>query len=111
MATERRYNLRHPLEIKIYIRYRDKRIFTAQARNVSINGMLLTTSSLILPAGHAVTLEFKHKDVAWSLPANVIHCGKNLLGVQFESAQPELFELGALLNTGQQMPGDLGLHA
>ncbi len=90
MSVNRRYSKRHPVNFVLYIHYRDKRIFPAQAKNLSIHGMFIQTNSLTLPKGNLVDLEFSLSDTSWQIPAVVVHSSPAGLGVMFRKPQPAL---------------------
>ncbi len=90
MSVNRRYSKRHPVDFVLYIHYRDKRIFPAQAKNLCIDGMFIQTNSLTLPKGNLVDLEFSLADNSWQIPAVVVHTSQGGLGVMFRKPQPAL---------------------
>lgn len=92
MSIERRYSVRHPVDLPVHIRYRRRRFSYAQARNLSEQGMYLEVRALTLPTGTLVELEMDCLDKEWLIPAVVVHHQAGGIGVIFREPQPELYE-------------------
>jgi hypothetical protein len=88
---ERRYGARHGIAQPVYIRYLKRPFLEARACNLSPSGMFLEIRALTLPVGTRIELELRGIGKRWLLPAIVIHCESNGLGVMFQQPQPELF--------------------
>lgn len=92
MSVERRYSARHPLDLRVHIRYRKRRFYCARARNLSVDGMYLEVQAVTLPTGTLVELEFECQGSNRLLPAIVVHHAGNGVGVMFRDPQPALFK-------------------
>jgi hypothetical protein len=92
VSVERRYSARHPLDLRVDIRYRKRRFYCARARNLSVDGMYLEVQSLTLPTGTLVELEFECQGRQWLVPAIVVHHAGNGVGVMFRDPQAALFK-------------------
>ncbi len=100
MSVERRYGARHPIDLRVHVRYRKRRLHCARARNLSTNGMFLDVQSVTLPDGTLVELELDRQGEELRIPAMVVHHRGSGIGVIFRDPQPELFEeLSALSRT------------
>ena len=91
MTVERRYSARHSIDLKVHVRYRNRRFYCADACNVSTDGMYLKVQNVTLPTGTLVELEFDTQGKSWLIPAIVIHHHGAGIGVMFRDSQPELF--------------------
>ncbi len=91
MRKERRFGVRRPIDLPVYIRYRKRRFLGAQARNITVGGMFLEVQSLTLPIGTPVELEFREFGRSWLIPGIVIRGNSQGIGVMFRDAQPDLF--------------------
>lgn len=92
MSVERRYSVRHPLDLRVHIRYRKRRFYDARGRNLSVDGMYLEVQSVTLPTGTLVELEFECQGRGWLVPAIVVHHTGAGVGVMFRDPQPALFK-------------------
>lgn len=78
MIAERRYNVRHPAALTVYILYGKRRFCRAQARNLSNLGMQLTLKNLTLPSGTLVELEFACLGRDWLIEAVVVSTAERI---------------------------------
>jgi hypothetical protein len=94
MNLERRYSAGLPVDLRVHIRYRKRRLHSAHVRNLSTDGMFLDVQSVTLPTGTLVELELEldsgSKDLR--IPAMVVHHDGSGIGVMFRHSQPELVE-------------------
>jgi len=90
MSVERRYCARHPVDIRVHIRYRNRRFYSGRARNLSTDGMYLEVRSLTLPTGTLVELELDAGARDRYVPALVVHRDHGGIGVMFRDPQTEL---------------------
>jgi hypothetical protein len=102
MTVERRYRVRHPIDISVHIRYRKRRFICARACNLSDDGMFLEVRNLTLPSGTMVELELQCLGQDRLIPAIVIHHSGTGIGVMFRESQPELFQ--SLTQSGPRRP-------
>jgi hypothetical protein len=91
MTVERRYCVRHPIDLNVYIRYRKRRFICARACNLSDDGMFLEVHNLTLPSGTMVELELQSLGQDRLIPAIVIHHSGTGIGVMFREPQSELY--------------------
>jgi hypothetical protein len=91
MSVERRYSSRHPVDVRVQIRYRKRRFYCAHARNLSTDGMYLDIQAVTLPSGTLVELELDHQGRDWLVPAVVVHQDGRGIGVMFRDPQVDLF--------------------
>ena len=100
MNLEGRYSARLPVDLRVHIRYRKRRLRSAHLRNLSTDGMILDVQSVTLPTGTLVELELEmdsgSKDLR--IPAMVVHHDGLGIGVMFRYSQPELFEALSIIN-------------
>jgi hypothetical protein len=90
MSVERRYCSRHPVDIRVHIRYRNRRFYSGRARNLSSDGMYLEVRSVTLPTGTLVELELDSGETDRLIPALVVHRDRRGIGVMFRDPQTEL---------------------
>lgn len=90
MSLERRYSSRHPVDVRVHIRYRKRRFYCAQARNLSSDGMYLDVQSVTLPTGTLVELELDFQGRDRLIPAVVVHHQGSGVGVMFRNTQTRL---------------------
>jgi hypothetical protein len=92
MTVERRYCARHPIDIRVHIRYRKRRFFCARALNVCDQGMFLEVQSITLPTGTMIEIEVACLGKDWLIPGVVVHHGGSGIGVMFQDHQPALYQ-------------------
>lgn len=92
MNVDRRFSARHPIDLKVHIRYRKRRLQCALARNLSAEGMYLDVQSVTLPSGTLVKLELDCDGDELLVPAVVVHRHGTGIGVRFRDPKPELLE-------------------
>ncbi|MCP3868776.1 MAG: PilZ domain-containing protein [Gammaproteobacteria bacterium] len=91
MSIERRHKERLDCSLQAHIQHRG-RCFSARIRNISADGVCLQTSSLTVPNGILVGMEFDSDNVQWQLPGLVVRHQRGGLGIAFKTVQPALFE-------------------
>jgi hypothetical protein len=91
MSVERRYRSRQPINIRVHIRYRNRRFYSGRALNLSTDGMYLEVQSVTLPTGTLVELELDSCGRDRLVPAVVVHAARGGIGVMFRDPQTELF--------------------
>ena len=100
MNVERRCSVRHPIELRVQIRYRRRRLHCALARNLSTTGMYLDVPSVTLPNGTPVELELDEEGMELRIAAMVVHHNGSGIGVMFRGPLPELLaDLSRLSHT------------
>jgi hypothetical protein len=92
MTVERRYSGRHPVDIRVQIRYRKRRFSCAQALNLSTDGMYVKVQNVTLPTGTLVELELDTRENSWLIRAIVVHRQDAGIGLMFRDPQPRLFD-------------------
>jgi len=92
MTVERRYSARHAIALRVHILYGRRRFYSAQARNLSNQGMYITVRNLTLPPGTPLELELDCLGRDWLLDAVVVHRDGSGIGVMFREPQPELYQ-------------------
>lgn len=78
------------IALPVYIRYGRRPFLNATARELSVDGMLLSVQALTLPSGTPVELELRCLGVRWLLQASVSQGGSGGIRVLFDEPQPEL---------------------
>lgn len=91
MTVELRYCARHPIDLRVHIRYRRRRFFCARACDLSDDGMFLEVQNLTLPRGTLIELELCALGRDWLIPAIVVHHRGSGIGVMFREPQPALY--------------------
>ncbi|MCG6985280.1 MAG: PilZ domain-containing protein [Thiocapsa sp.] len=104
MTVELRYCARHPIDLRVHIRYRNRRFFCARARNLSNDGMFLEVQNLTLPTGTLIELELQALGRDWLIPALVVHHRGSGIGVMFRDPQPALYRGLTQTEAGLQPP-------
>ena len=89
MAIERRHQKRLSTEIDAELIYR-RRSFQAQIENISLDGVMVRTSSLTAPRGTLVKIGLNVNGRDWQIAALVIHQDQNRTGMMLQMPQPEL---------------------
>lgn len=92
MTVERRYCVRHPIDLGVHILYRKRRFGQARATNLSDQGMFVEVRNLTMPTGTLVELEFDCLGREWLIPAIVVHHRGAGIGVMFKDTQGALYE-------------------
>jgi len=92
MISERRRSARHPVDLEITMRYRQRRFPVARACDLSPEGMYVQTANLTLPTGTLLEIELDRWGRQWLIPAMVTHGDAGGVGLMFRTPQPELYE-------------------
>ena len=84
---EHRYSKRMPVHISSWIHARAMDDFPARIKNIGYDGALIESESVVFPMGATVELEFMlnadGRKNRFRLPAMVIHCSADGMGLMF----------------------------
>ena len=98
MTIEKRHCPRIDLDAHAQILYRG-RSFSARARTLSRDGLLLQTGPLTIPSGMLIEISLNLDHDQWQLTGLVTRSGPEGIGIMFRTPQPELYQ-AALTDTG-----------
>jgi hypothetical protein len=104
MMLERRRSARHPVELEVTMRYRQRRFPIARVRDLSPEGMHVQTANLTLPTGTLIEIELDRWGRQWLIPAMVTHGDARGVGLMFRTPQPELYEYATSALVAPQPP-------
>ena len=104
MTRDRRRSTRHPVDLEVIMRYRQRRFPDAHACDLSANGIYVQTANLTLPVGTLIEIELDHWGRQWSISAVVAHGDARGVGLRFQTPQPELARYAAAALSAPQWP-------
>jgi len=93
MAAEQRNKHRDLTSFSIGLREKDEEIVQCKALNLSVAGMLLDYDGACLATGSSISIFTNLKGLKLEIPAVVIHCNSNCLGIMFCKPQPDLYRV------------------
>jgi len=91
MSLEHRYSARHPVHFAVDLIYRGRRLPTARACDIALEGMRVAVTGITLPTGTPVELAFRRWGREWLIPAVVVHMGGGSVGLMFREPQAVLY--------------------
>ncbi len=91
MPPEQRTKQREPTSFSIGFRGKDGVVANCKALNLSIAGMLLDYEGADLDIGASIDVCASFKGWEEEIPAVVVHCNSNCIGVMFCKLQPDLY--------------------
>jgi len=90
-AAEQRNRQRDPISFSIELFGEDGKIADCKALNLSISGMLLDYDGENIAIGSNIDVFARFKRCELAMPAVVVHCNSNCVGIMFKTAQPDLY--------------------
>jgi len=91
MAAEQRNKHRDFTSFSIGLLEKDGEIIHCKALNLSVAGMLLDYDGACLATGSSISILTNLKELKLEIPAVVIHCNSNCIGIMFCKPQPDLY--------------------
>jgi hypothetical protein len=100
MTVEHRLGTRHNVDLDVVIDYAHSGVLTAQAHNISVDGMFLRPDKIHIPLYARVNVVFELFGQQIHRRAFVVRRSPRGIGVMFDKRTPELLSLLKAVNSG-----------